>query len=69
METTDVEAGITFEEILIQTIESIRRTEGTDGLLLDTLVRHIATLSPEEDAVDSALKELVGLANSRGEED
>ena len=56
----------TYEEILFETMESVRKEGDSDTFLLDILSRHIINLSPSKGAVEEALQKIVALAELRG---
>ncbi len=67
-ESGAVEPGGSSEEILANIIESLRQNEATDISLLEIISKHIVTLSPAEDAIDAAVKDIETVANQRGEQ-
>ena len=56
-----------FQELLDNTTDTLREDKETDLPLLESLSRHVITLSPTEDAVRQALKDIEALAEKRGE--
>ena len=54
-----------FQPLLDETINRLRQTNGTDIPLLDILVKHIVTLSPVNNAVNQAAREIESLAVER----
>lgn len=56
------------EELLSNTLETLRNESETDVGLLDILSRHIVRLNPAGTAVDDALTEIEDLAKQRTEE-
>ena len=66
-ESSAAESGGISEEILAQTVDTLRRNEASDISLLEILSKHIVTLAPATDAIEVALKEIEALAVERGE--
>ena len=66
-ESNTAEAGGISEEILVKTVDTLRRNEANDISLLEILSKRIVTLAPATDAIEVALKEIEALAVERGE--
>ena len=59
--------NVTIEELLAETVGTLRQCDQTDVALLDVLEKHILTLPPAKDAVAQAVNEIEVLAAKRGE--
>ena len=56
-------------KIIADAINILKQNDETDTELLDILISRITTLSPDNDAVDQAMKDIRALATKRGTSD